>query len=49
MRTPSVYVRELGPGEGQVLKRMSRTAKPWYELHDAFRDTSSDSAVVHCG
>lgn len=27
MRRPSTFVRELGQGEGQVLKRMSRTAK----------------------
>lgn len=27
MRTPSVFVRDLRPGEGQRLKRMSRTAK----------------------
>src|SRR5438093_9929542 len=27
MRKPSVFVRDLGQGEGQLLKRMSRTAK----------------------
>ncbi|MBI3648912.1 MAG: helix-turn-helix domain-containing protein [Actinobacteria bacterium] len=27
MRTPSVFVRDLSPGEGQRLKHMSRTAK----------------------
>jgi len=27
MRRPSTFVRDLGQGEGQVLKRMSRTAK----------------------
>ncbi|MER3410866.1 MAG: IS630 family transposase [Thermoleophilia bacterium] len=27
MRTPSVFVRDLGPGEGRLLKQMSRTAK----------------------
>jgi transposase len=27
MRTPSVYVRDLSPGEGRLLKSKSRTAK----------------------
>lgn len=27
MRKPSVFVRDLGPGEGQLLKRKARTAK----------------------